>query len=97
MCVCECVHGGGPGAVSGFADLVYSKTSSCCGMAETLLKMENGEGSYLEQVRYLKVKALRIVPDQGSTSCLLNVDGERMAVKPLEVRVFRGIISVCVA
>lgn len=81
----------------GFMDLLVMRRadSSCCSLLGIFLDIEKGEHLHHDPLHYVKVKGVRLTPiDSGSGRVsLLGIDGERIPYKPLELRVWRGILN----
>ena len=57
-------------------------------------KLEKGEHVDLNKVQYLKVKAIRLYPDQNQTG-YLDADGEKLPFyEPLSIELHRGLANL---
>ena len=78
----------------GCVDLTWVRRSGCCPVLSLFLNMEKGEHTDSEVLEYVKARAVRLVPGNVERECLMGIDGERIPMKPLDLRVFRGVLNV---
>ncbi len=78
----------------GCLDLIILANASKTQLMSLFLSIEKGE--HVDQVRYIKARALRVVPDTSApTTSLMDVDGERLPVYgTVEVEVHRGLLNL---
>ena len=77
----------------GCMDLCWVGRTGCCPLLSMFLNMETGQHTSSEVLEYTKVRAFRLVPS-SSRELLMGVDGERVPMKPIDVRCFRGVVNL---
>ncbi len=78
----------------GTIDLIILANASKSQLLSLFLSIEKGE--HVDQVRYVKARALRLLPDTTvPTTSLMDIDGERLPVYgPVELEVHRGLFNL---
>ena len=77
----------------GVMELYFVRDIPRAKVISLFLNLESGGHLSNEHIHRIRVKALRITPTDGKES-QLTVDGERLPYKPVEVRVFRGVLNL---
>jgi diacylglycerol kinase family enzyme len=78
----------------GYLDLMFTRSISCCSLLGLMTAMESGAHLAADDLQSVKVKALRLDPTLAYRECIISLDGERLPVKPAELRVWRKVINV---
>lgn len=78
----------------GCLDLAFVRAISSWSIAKLFVQMETGGHVDHDDMSTVKVKGLRLTPHPSAPRSELNVDGERLPYKPIELRVFRGVLNV---
>jgi diacylglycerol kinase family enzyme len=77
----------------GLMELYFVRKIPKLSMLSLLLNIEAGTHMDNEHMARLRVKAIRITPHDARISNIA-VDGERVPCKPIEIRVFRGVLNL---
>lgn len=78
----------------GCMDLIILANTSKSQLLSLFMSIEKGE--HVDHVRYIKARALRVLPDTSvPTTSLMDLDGERLPVYgPVEMEVHRGLLNL---
>lgn len=77
----------------GVMELYFVRSIPRGAVINLFLNLETGQHMSNEHIHRVRIKALRITPLDAKES-QLTVDGERLPYKPVEVRVFRGVLNL---
>jgi sphingosine kinase len=77
--------------------VVFRGNMNCCNLLCAFPSLFDGSHTQHKRCEYVKVSALRLTPPpvgKGQHECKLCIDGEEIPYRPVEIRVFQGLLNV---